>query len=378
MSNFRCVPQGFFATVIGLAAGFAPFQAAWSQVAPGTIADHDSVFIDGQSFKITPGTAKPEAAGRIRSLGARELGPGAIIFRSDDKLYIMGAPLVLERDGPAAPQRPAVEDEKAQLNRVHIQYDPPRNPEHEKLYATLKEHRVLEQVQQILGPFRLPVALTVKTLGCDGLINSWYNTDNSVPTVHMCYELFQNILRTTPEENIHGDITYHDGVVGQSIFWTLHEVGHAAFDIYHVPLFGREEDAADQFAGYLMLHFGRDQARRWVEGAAYSAEEFMQNFGPMDNYASVHGLPQQRFYNLLCLAYGADPKLFADVTNNMMKSMTEKGFLPQRRAGNCEYEFQTFDRAFQTAIGPYIDHQMAKAVMDTEWFVQAPSKKPPL
>jgi Putative metallopeptidase len=45
------------------------------------------------------------------------------------------------------------------------------------------------------------------------------------------------------------------------------------------------------------------------------------------NYASVHGLPQQRLYNLLCLAYGADSTLFADVTNNM----TQMGFIPKRR-----------------------------------------------
>jgi hypothetical protein len=54
-------------------------------------------------------------------------------------------------------------------------------------------------------------------------------------------------------------------------------MGHAVFDILHMPLFGREEGAADEFAAYLMLHFGKDQARRWVEGAAYSAEEFKMN-----------------------------------------------------------------------------------------------------
>jgi len=397
MSSFRCAPRGFFATFIGLAAALAPLPAVWSQVAPGTIADHDSIFIDGQSFKITPGTAKPEAAGVIDSLGgARELGPAAIVYRSGDKLYIMGAPLVLDRAAPRGPEiaargRPeiperaapggpdssAVDAEKFQLNRVHIQYDPPDNPDHKKIYETLIEHRTLQAVQQILSPLRLPVPLTIKTLGCHGLINSWYDIDNSVPTVHMCYELLQNILRTTPEQNIYQDITYHDAIVGQFLFWTLHELGHAVFDIYKVPVFGREEDAADLFAAFLMLHFGNDQARRWVLGAAYSAEEFMKDFGPTDNYASVHGLPQQRFYNLLCLAYGADPKTFADVTHSMMDSMTEKGFLPKKRADNCEYEYQTFDRSFRAALLPYIDQQMARAVLDMKWFTQAPSAKPP-
>jgi len=366
MSSFTWVPRALLAAVIGLMAGVATLPAARSQVMLGTIADQTSIHIDGQSFKITPGTAKPDAADRIKALGARDLGPGAIIFRSGDRLYLLAAPLVLPRGG-AGPEGLVVEAERTRLNRIHIQYDPPKNPEHQKLYEMLKEQRALETVQQILSPLRLPVDLTIKTLGCDGLINSWYNTDNSVPTVHMCYELLQNILRTTPPEHIHADITQHDAVVGQFLFWTLHELGHAVFDIFQVPLFGREEDAADQFAGYLMLHFGKDQARRWIEGAAYSAEEFMTNFGPMDNYASVHGLPQQRFYNLLCLAYGADPALFADVANAMMSKM-DKGVLPKRRADNCEYEFQTFDRAFKAQIRPYLDLQMARSVMDTGWF----------
>ena len=46
------------------------------------------------------------------------------------------------------------------------------------------------------------------------------------------------------------------------MFWTLHETGHAAFDIFQVPLFGREEDAADLFAAYIMLHCCRKSAPR--------------------------------------------------------------------------------------------------------------------
>jgi hypothetical protein len=365
-------PRAFIAVVVGVAAGLATLPAAWSQVAPGTIADRESIFVDGQTFKITPAKEKPDTAYRIKALGARELGPGAIIFRSGEKLYILGAPLLLPQSGAAEPESQEVDAERPRLGRIHIQYDPPKNPEHQKLYEFLKERNALEMVQQILSPFRLPVGLTIKTLGCDGLINSWYSTDDSMPTVHMCYELLQNIVRTTPAENIHEDITQREAMVGQFLFWTFHEVGHAFFDIYRLPLFGREEDAADQFAGYMILHFGKDQARRFIEGAAYSAEEFMKNFGPMDNYASVHGLPQQRFYNLLCLAYGADPKLFADVTNNMMQMAS----IPKRRAENCGYEFQAFDHAFNTAIEPYVDTQLAKTVMDMTWFPDAHQMPP--
>jgi hypothetical protein len=218
-------------------------------------------------------------------------------------------------------------------------------------------------------------------MGCDGLINSWYSRDNPGdpgPTIHMCYELLQNIINLGTTDNVRPNVSRHDAIVGQFLFWTLHEAGHAAFDIFNVPLFGREEDAADLFAAYIMLRFGKDQARRWIEGAAYTSDEFMADVPWGKNYASVHGLPQQRFYNLICMAYGSDPVTFADVTQNMTNMMAQKGVLPKaeqgvlpkKRADNCEYEFQTFEYAFKTYIRPHIDQELARKVLETAWFAE--------
>jgi hypothetical protein len=52
------------------------------------IPDNDSVYIDAKSFQVIPGKGKGSAGVQIKDLGARELGPGAIIIRSGDKLYI--------------------------------------------------------------------------------------------------------------------------------------------------------------------------------------------------------------------------------------------------------------------------------------------------
>jgi hypothetical protein len=371
MTSIWRAPRAAMIACIGLAAGLASVSESRSQGVPAPIADQESVFVDGRTFEIVLGRAKPDTAARIGGLRGRDLGPGAIIYRSGDHLYILGAPLVLERGGQGGPEGLLVDAEHEQLGRIRVQYDPPKNPEHQQLYQRLKELRVLETIQEILSPLRLPAkGLVIKTLGC-GVINSWYNDDDpgdSGPTVHMCYELLRNIIKTTSTDDLRPNVTRHDAIVGQFLFWTLHETGHAVYDIFQLPLFGREEDAADLFAGYMMLHLGRDQARRWVEGAAYSAQEFMKDFGPADNYSSVHGLPQQRFYNLICLAYGADPVTFADVTKNLTDSMSKQGVLPKQRADDCEYEFQTFDRAFRTQIRPHVDLALAKAVMDTSWF----------
>src|SRR4029077_16601100 len=52
------------------------------------IPDNDSVYVDAKSFQVVPGKGKSDAGAQIRDLGARELGPGAIIIRSGNKLYI--------------------------------------------------------------------------------------------------------------------------------------------------------------------------------------------------------------------------------------------------------------------------------------------------
>ena len=53
----------------------------------------------------------------------------------------------------------------------------------------------------------------------------------------------------------------------------LHEVGHAVFDLWKVPIFSREEDAADQFSAYIMLQFRKDDALRLILGNAYQYQD---------------------------------------------------------------------------------------------------------
>jgi len=67
----------------------APVSLAVAQSAL-SIGDNDSVLVDGNSFTVVPGKGKGGASTLITRLGAQALGPGAVIFRSGDKLYIAG------------------------------------------------------------------------------------------------------------------------------------------------------------------------------------------------------------------------------------------------------------------------------------------------
>src|SRR5262245_59274607 len=146
---------------------------------------------------------------------------------------------------------------EAQTNRMVVEYVPPTNPAHQTLYKRLMERRVLEKLQEVFSPFRLPVELKLRTVGCDGVSNAWYQKpapgSSSPPTVSVCYEYIAEIQQSMPPETTPAGITPMNAMLGQFFYVFAHEMGHAVFDVLGVPVMGREEDDADNFATYLML-----------------------------------------------------------------------------------------------------------------------------
>ena len=55
----------------------------------GELTNNEGIFVDGKTFKIAKGKAKGDPAAQIAKLGAKEVGPGAIVFRYNDKLYMV-------------------------------------------------------------------------------------------------------------------------------------------------------------------------------------------------------------------------------------------------------------------------------------------------
>ena len=47
---------------------------------------------------------------------------------------------------------------------------------------------------------RMPVDLLIRTIGCDGVPNAWYQRQGKLPTVSICYEYLQEIWQSVPVE----------------------------------------------------------------------------------------------------------------------------------------------------------------------------------
>ena len=214
-------------------------------------------------------------------------------------------PLLLIAIGASLHSTPATAQKSSQFrsDRIQISYVQPKNAAHEPVFRLLKDRQVLEKFKEFLSPLRLPRVLRLKLEGCNGVSNAWYEND----AITVCYEYIDDILRNAPEETTPAGVTRADAIVGPTLEVFLHEVGHAVFDYLSVPVLGREEDAADQFAAYLLLQFARTDGRRLIIGTAYSYHvDASKPVTKKNPFADEHGFPMQRFYNVLCLAYGAD------------------------------------------------------------------------
>ena len=243
---------------------------------------------------------------------------------------------------------------------VSIVYIPPEAPNLQAAYQVLKQRQVLEELQRFTAPLHLPHHLRLQTAQCNQ-VNAFYNSGDRSLT--LCYELVDYILSKAPQTTSpDGLVTRQAAIFGNIIGVLLHEGGHMMFDMFDVPRFGREEDAADENAAFLAQQFSPAVARTIVRGFGYFFET--GSFKPtgastITAFADEHGTDQQRLYNMLCLAYGGQPQLFQE--------FVDRGWLPKSRAAGCAAEYAQVKYAFADTILPFIDPVLMDRVRKAEW-----------
>ena len=232
--------------------------------------------------------------------------------------------------------------------QIRVEYVLPKNPAHQPIYERLKQARALERIQTVAKPASTSASIGFSRLsGCDGDSNAWY--DGGFVTV--CYEYLADILKSAPEaSSAERHLTQEDAILGPFMDVFLHEAGHAVFDQLKVPVLGREEDAADLFSAYIMLH-SRGGCPQADLGLCLSIQRrCCEPTGALTKYADEHGIPGAAFFNV-CIAYGADQKLFADVVRRIPA---------KTRAEGCDLEYEQLLSRSKKLIGPYIDQNLRK------------------
>jgi hypothetical protein len=269
----------------------------------------------------------------------------------------------------------------------------PLTAEHSAIRDRLMKHRVLEEYVEFLSPVRWPHALKLLTSDCSGqsgdstyYMRKYYFINMCYPYVALAEKAADFLVQVQTKQKLWTPVNRDQLIAGMFVSTLLHETGHAAFDIMDVPVFGREEDAADQMAGFIALQFGKETARTVLKGRIYffayeslwlkwdpplsKPDPRNPNYpkdpdaqcalDPFCAYSDEHGTASQRLYNFLCIAYGGDPDNFKDFIDARL--------LPPDRAKDCAADYQRIKLAFAKTVYPFIDQVQMKKVQAKTWF----------
>lgn len=138
-------------------------------------------------------------------------------------------------------------------------------------------------------------------------------------------------------------------VAGNMLFVLLHELGHTAMHEMGLPILGREEDQADNFAIINLLKIGNKVSHRVLVEAAkgwFLSDRRDRRDGEPQAYFDEHGLDQQRAYNIVCLVYGSDPANMTDLADETK--------LPKDRRDSCvTSDYPSISSSWMSVLAPH-------------------------
>jgi hypothetical protein len=140
-------------------------------------------------------------------------------------------------------------------------------------------------------------------------------------------------------------------ILGNVVFVLFHEVGHALVSEFQLPVLGREEDAVDRFATFLLTPEGDEDAASDPSSILIDAMRGWFAASERTELADVewwneHGPDQQRAYQIACLLYGADPKKFS--------SLADEVELPEDRRESCPAEAESNSASWVKVVEPHV------------------------
>jgi len=137
-------------------------------------------------------------------------------------------------------------------------------------------------------------------------------------------------------------------ITGNMGFVMLHELGHAAVAEFQLPVIGREEDGADDFAIVQLLRAGSAFSHRVLVEAAkgwFLSDLRDRNDKEPLYFFDEHGLDKQRAYSIVCIMVGSDPTGFKDLADETK--------LPDDRQRTCKRDYDKAVSGWDAVLKSY-------------------------
>ncbi len=189
--------------------------------------------------------------------------------------------------------------------------------------------RVVAQFEKVAG---LSEDVTVLVRSCkDG---TQYLVDEN--RVDFCVQDFAEVRKEMKDA---GEEDLMATVLSDAAATLLHELAHAVIDVQNLPITGREEDVADQFAVW--------QAVEGLDDPDIVLSQAFEYGLSQDLYEQVaddeHTADGQREANLLCWLYGSDPQAW--------DHLVDEDPLTDDRADLCVDEWDLLVHGWTTILG---------------------------
>jgi len=223
-------------------------------------------------------------------------------------------------------------------------YAPVTSQKYEQAALAFQKIGLLEHISASMNAtIRIPAPVKLVAKEC-GVSNAFYSPPSR--SITLCYELMERVVtgvaKFYPNTSIENQVEIS---VGALLFILNHEMGHALIDILKLPIFAREEDAADAIATYFQLH-SRNPVPALV-GAMWFFGSGNQAY-TVKHFSDEHSLGPQRQANIVCFAVGSNPQIFT--------ALADKFGLPKERAQRCPREYEKLSESVRKLLGRYIVH----------------------
>lgn len=241
-------------------------------------------------------------------------------------------------------------------------YRPPQTNEVVAIAAQLQQSQTLDKLAMALNRFiSVPGDVPLVGQSCGG-VNAYYAPSRR--EIVICYELLADHavkLQRKYGRTLDNNRLTHV-LAAELTFVLLHEVGHAIFDIHRIPVLGREEDAADAFATFILLETNGNGMLQ--EAPIYvplvKTPWILKTLNPAAVYGDEHALSEQRLANIICWGFGKNPQDFADAATTIK--------LPRSRAERCSNEYAKMDRDMRGLLGDKLMLNQSAAVTSSPRF----------
>jgi len=227
--------------------------------------------------------------------------------------------------------------------------------------ALISERAVDAAVGELKKQIALPFDIQVVFEEC-GAADAYY--DNDTHEITVCYELIEGYYYLF-SHRLKAKTARNEAAKSATVSIFLHELGHALIDGWELPITGREEDAADQFATLWLIN-GMPEGEQMALTTARSFKLFADlEKGEKKDYSDPHSPDGQRFYDTICLIYGHRPEKYEYLVKN--------GTLPTERAFECEEDYARLNKSWQTLLAPHLVGRTAASLgFDPSSLLRAP------